>query len=103
MESRRLLGSDDTYVQRLQTEQYAAKTIETRMGVIFSMLKDNKKETGVEYAAQLVSLPEPLHTRPKAYAEDEIPKLFGNQTLIVSDSALHSQISWKHSELQRYR
>src|SRR5438874_7519706 len=58
-------------------EEYAAKTIETRMGVIFSMLKDNKKETGVEYAAQLVSLPEPLHTRPKAYADDEIPKLFG--------------------------
>src|SRR5947209_18642709 len=36
----------DTYVQTLQTEEYAAKTIETRMGVIFSLLKDNKKETG---------------------------------------------------------
>jgi len=70
----------DTYVQTLQTEEYAAKTIETRMGVIFSMLKDNKKETGVEYAAQLVSLPEPLHTRPRAYADDEIPKLFGVMT-----------------------
>src|SRR6266699_962787 len=70
----------DTYVQTLQTEEYAAKTIETRMGVIFSMLKDNKKETAVEYAAQLVSLPEPLHTRPKAYADDEIPKLFGVMT-----------------------
>jgi hypothetical protein len=71
----------DTYVQTLQTEEYAAKTIETRMGVIFSMVKDNKKETGVEYAAQLVSLPEPLHTRPKAYADDEIPELFGVMTV----------------------
>ncbi len=66
--------------KRYKTEEYAAKTIETRMGVIFSMLKDNKKETGVEYAAQLVSLPEPLHTRPKAYADDEIPKLFDVMT-----------------------
>ncbi len=36
----------DAYVRTLQAEEYAAKTIETRMGVIFSMLKDNKKETG---------------------------------------------------------
>src|SRR5207237_10846790 len=63
----------DTYVQTLQAEEYAAKTIETRRGGIFSRLKDNEKETGVEYAAQLVSLPEPLHTGPEAYAADEIP------------------------------
>src|SRR5712664_201863 len=39
----------DSYLQTLEKEDYAEKTIETRMGVIFSLLKDNKKETGVEY------------------------------------------------------
>lgn len=70
----------DTYLQRLQTEEYGSKTIETRMGVIFSMLKDNKKETGVEFASKLVSLPEPVQSRPKAYANEEIIQLFSAMT-----------------------
>jgi integrase/recombinase XerD len=70
----------DTYLQTLQTEEYGSKTIETRMGVIFSMLKDNKKETGVEYASRLVSLPEPVQSRPKAYPNEDIVQLFGAMT-----------------------
>src|SRR5260370_21571794 len=50
------------------------------MGVIFSMLKDNKKETGVEYPSQLVSLPEPVRSRPKAYPNEEIVTLFSAMT-----------------------
>lgn len=70
----------DTYLQSLQAEEYGSKTIETRMGVIFSMLKDNKKETGVEFASKLVSLPEPVQSRPKAYPNEEIIQLFGAMT-----------------------
>src|SRR6266480_791385 len=70
----------DSYLQTLQAEEYGSKTIETRMGVIFSMLKDNKKETGVEYPSQLVSLPEPVRSRPKAYPSEEIIKLFSTMT-----------------------
>lgn len=70
----------DTYLQTLQAEGYGSKTIATRMGVIFSMLKDNKKETGVEYASRLVSLPEPVQSRPKAYPNEEIVQLFGAMT-----------------------
>jgi integrase/recombinase XerD len=46
------------------------------MGVVFSLLKDNKKETGVEYPSQLVSMPEPVQSRPKAYSPEDILKLF---------------------------
>ena len=70
----------DSYLQTLQAEEYGSKTIETRMGVIFSMLKDNKKETGVEYPSQLVSLPEPVRSRPKAYPNEEIVTLFSTMT-----------------------
>jgi hypothetical protein len=62
----------DSYLQTLENEKYSAKTIGTRMGVIFSMLKDNQKETGVEYPSKLVSLPEPVQSRPKAYSNDDI-------------------------------
>src|SRR5260370_30820116 len=70
----------DSYVQTLQSEEYGSKTIETRMGVIFSMLKDNKKETGVESPSQLVSLPEPVRSRPKAYPTEEIITLLETMT-----------------------
>ncbi len=70
----------DTYLQTLQAEEYGSKTIATRMGVIFSMLKDNKKETGVEYASRLVSLPEPVQSRPKAYPNEEMVQLFSAMT-----------------------
>jgi integrase/recombinase XerD len=70
----------DAYLETLQAEPYESKTIETHMGVVFSMLKDNKKETGVEYASKLVSLPEPVQSRPKAYPNEEIIQLFGAMT-----------------------
>jgi integrase/recombinase XerD len=70
----------DEYLSTLQEQGYAKKTIETRMGVIFSMLKDNKKETGVEYASQLVSIPEPVRKRPKAYSDEDVENLFGMTT-----------------------
>ncbi len=66
----------DTYLQTLEREDYAAKTIGTRMGVVFSMLKDYSRETGVEYPSKLVSLPEPVQKRPKAYSNEDIGKLF---------------------------
>ena len=50
----------DAYLQTLEAEDYAKKTIHTRMGVVFSLLKDNKKETDVEYPSQLVSMPKPV-------------------------------------------
>jgi hypothetical protein len=48
----------DAYLQTLEQDNYAKKTIETRMGVIFSLLKDYVRETGVEHPSKLVSLPE---------------------------------------------
>lgn len=70
----------DAYLQVLEGEDYAKKTINTRMGVVFSLLKDNKQETGVEYPSQLVSLPEPVQARPKAYSNEDIVKLFSTMT-----------------------
>jgi len=75
----------DSYLQTLEKDDYAKKTIETRMGVIFSMLKDNRKETGVDYPSQLVSLPEPVRSRPKAYSNEDIVKLF--QTMDAEEKA----------------
>jgi integrase/recombinase XerD len=46
------------------------------MGVIFSLLKDYARETGVEHPSKLVSLPEPVQKRAKAYSNEEIGKLF---------------------------
>ncbi len=66
----------DSYLEALQAEDYARKTIQTRMGVVFSMLKDHSKETGVEYPSKLVSLPEPVQKRAKAYSIDDIKRLF---------------------------
>ena len=66
----------DAYLQTLEAEDYAKKTIHTRMGVVFSLLKDNKKETDVEYPSQLVSMPKPVQKRPKAYSDEDIVELF---------------------------
>jgi len=66
----------DAYLQTLEREGYAKKTIKTRMGVVFSLLKDHSRETGVEHASKLVSLPEPVQRRAKAYSNEEIVKLF---------------------------
>ncbi len=64
-----------SFLRSLESE-YSAKTIETRMGVVFSMLKDYKKETGVEYPSTLVKLPKSQTVRAKAYSSEEIQKLF---------------------------
>ncbi len=66
----------DTYLQTLQTEGYANKTISTRMGVVFSMLKDNQRETGVEYPSTLVSLPDITEESVETYSDEEIIQLF---------------------------
>ena len=66
----------DAYLQTLEREDYAKKTIETRMGVVFSVLKDYARETGVQHVSKLVSLPEPIQKRAKAYSNEEIAKLF---------------------------
>ena len=42
----------DSYLEVLEVEGFAKKTIHTRMGVIFSLLKDHGKETGVRVRLQ---------------------------------------------------
>ena len=66
----------DAYLQILENDEYSRKTIETRMGVIFSMLKHYVRETGVQHPSKLVSLPEPVQKRAKAYSNEDITKLF---------------------------
>jgi len=66
----------DAYLGTLEGDDYAKKTIGTRMGVVFSMLKGYVRETGVQHPSKLVSLPEPVQKRAKAYSIDEIAKLF---------------------------
>lgn len=65
------------YIEVLKRDGYAKKTISTWMGVVFSLLKDYKSETGVEHASKLVSLPKPVQSRPKAYTSEELVQLFG--------------------------
>ena len=66
----------DTYLEILEADGFAKKTVHTRMGVIFSLLKDHVKETGVEYASKLVSVAKPVKQKPRAYSNAEIEKLF---------------------------
>jgi len=68
------------YIETLKRDGYAKKTINTRMGVIFSLLKEYKSETGVEHASKLVSVPKPVQSRPKAYSTEELVQLFGAMT-----------------------
>jgi integrase len=70
----------DEYLEVLEHEGFGKKTIHTRMGVIFSMLKDHTKETGVEFASKLVSVAKPVKQKPKAYSDAEIKKLFETMT-----------------------
>lgn len=59
---------------------YAKKTINTRMGVIFSLLKRYENETGVKHPSKLVSVPKPVAARPKAYTPEDLATLFGATT-----------------------
>lgn len=68
----------DKVVQGLESESYSKKTIHTRMGIVFSLLKKFKKETGVEYASELVSIPKPVSSRPKAYSNEDIDTMWAN-------------------------
>ena len=70
----------DTYMETLEAEDFAKKTIHTRMGVVFSLLKDHVKETGIEYASKLVSVAKPVKQKPRAYSDVEIKKLFEEMT-----------------------
>jgi integrase len=70
----------DSYMETLEGEGYAKKTLHTRMGVIFSMLKDHVRETGVEYASKLVSVAKPVKQKPRAYTDADIKKLFETMT-----------------------
>ena len=66
----------DAYLHALQNEDYASKTIGTRMGVVFSMLKDHQRETGVEYPSKLVSLPDVTEETVETYSDEQIIQLF---------------------------
>jgi integrase/recombinase XerD len=70
----------DSYLQTLEEDGFAKKTIHTRMGVVFSMLKDHVKETGVEFPSQLVSVAKPIKKKPVAYSNADIKKLFDVMT-----------------------
>ena len=66
----------DAYLHTLQNEDYASKTISTRMGVVFSMLKDHRRETGVEYPSKLLSLPDVTEETVETYSDEQIIQLF---------------------------
>jgi integrase/recombinase XerD len=68
----------DKVLQSLEAGEYGKKTIQTRMGVIFSLLKKHARETGVDYASKLVKIAKPVSSRPKAYSNEEIDTLWGN-------------------------
>lgn len=62
----------NAYVEFLRGKGYSTKTIETRMGFVFSLLKAN----GVERSSRLIKLPKVQRTRTKAYNADELARLF---------------------------
>jgi len=68
----------DTYHATLQAEKFAPKTIWTRMGIVFSMLKRNAKETGVPEPSTLVKLEKPEPKSPITYTEEDIAALFNH-------------------------
>ncbi|HMI52814.1 MAG TPA: site-specific integrase [Candidatus Saccharimonadales bacterium] len=70
----------DAYLEILEADGFAKKTVHTRMGVIFSLLKDHVRETGVEYASKLVSVARPVKQKPRAYSDGDIKKLFEKMT-----------------------
>ncbi len=68
----------DRVLQSLEAEDYEKKTIQTRMGVIFSMLKKHGNETGIAYASKLVKVAKPVSAKDKAYTNEEIDTLWAN-------------------------
>lgn len=65
-----------TYHRTLKAEEFSPKTIWTRMGVVYSMLKYHAKETGVANPSKLLKLKKPVHKSPKAYSDEELTALF---------------------------
>lgn len=70
----------DTYLETLEADEFEKKTIHNKMGIVFSVLKDYVKETGVEYASKLVSVAKPVKQKPRAYSDADIKKLFVEMT-----------------------
>ena len=70
----------DAYHRTLQAEQLSPKTIWTRMGVIYSMLKTKEKETGVAKPSTLIKLQKPVEEEVIAYNAEDIDALFSNMT-----------------------
>jgi integrase/recombinase XerD len=68
----------DKVLQGLEAEGYGKKTIQVRMGIVFSLLKKHVLETGVEYASKLVKVAKPVSSRPKAYLNEDIDTLWAN-------------------------
>jgi integrase len=66
----------NAYVEFLRAQGYSNKTIATRMGFIFSLLKAN----GVARSSRLIKLPKVQRTRTKAYNSDALTKLFAAMT-----------------------
>ncbi len=66
----------DTYLRTLQAKGYASKTIETRMGVVFSMLKGHRKETGIDAVSRLVGLPKVTEESAETYSDEDIARMF---------------------------
>ena len=66
----------NAYVECLRSQGYSNKTITTRMGFIFSLLKAN----GVDRSSRLIKLPKVQGTRTKAYNSEELAKLFAGMT-----------------------
>jgi len=64
------------YLESLRRLGYSNKTIETRMGFVFSLIKAN----GIERSSKLVKLPRVQRTRTKAYSQEELSKLFAVMT-----------------------
>ena len=56
----------DAYLETLEADEFEKKTIHNKMGIVFSLLKDYVKETGVEYASKLVSVAKPVKQKPRA-------------------------------------
>jgi integrase/recombinase XerD len=70
----------DAYHRTLQAEKFSPKTIWTRMGVIYSMLKTKAKETGVARPSTLIKLQKPVEEEVIAYSAEDIDALFSNMT-----------------------
>jgi integrase len=66
----------NAYVEFLRAQGYSNKTVTTRMGFVFSLLKAN----GVERSSRLIKLPKVQRTRTKAYNSEALTKLFAAMT-----------------------